>query len=99
MGNMLEQLELAVCAFRKDRGGERLHDLFDRHGRLGELILCRAIRWKGLEIEIIMQLYDYHTRPNAPGGVSEQEGTGEVGGLTHPDWLQVDIAGGDLDNC
>jgi hypothetical protein len=39
---VLKQLQLAVCALREDRSAERLHDLLDRHGLAGELVLRRA---------------------------------------------------------
>lgn len=42
MAQMLEQLELAVCALGEDGRAEGLHDLLDRNGRSGELILGRT---------------------------------------------------------
>lgn len=39
---VLKQLQLAVGALREDRSAERLHDLLDRHGLAGELVLRRA---------------------------------------------------------
>lgn len=39
---MLQQLELSVRSLRKDGGGERFHDLLDRHGLPGKLVLRRA---------------------------------------------------------
>ena len=38
MTDILEQLELAVRALGQDWGREWLHDLFDGHGRIGELV-------------------------------------------------------------
>lgn len=42
VSQVLEQLQLAVGALRQDRSAERLHDLLDRHGLAGELILRRT---------------------------------------------------------
>jgi hypothetical protein len=39
---MLEQFQLAVCALREHGCAEGLHDLLDRHGLAGELVLGRA---------------------------------------------------------
>jgi hypothetical protein len=39
---MLEELQLAVCALRQDRSAEWLHNLLDSHGLAGELVLRRA---------------------------------------------------------
>ena len=39
---VLKQLQLAVGTLREDRSAERLHDLLDRYGLAGELILRRA---------------------------------------------------------
>jgi hypothetical protein len=44
MSEMLEQLQLAVCALRQDRSAEGLHDLLDGDGLAGELVLGRAAR-------------------------------------------------------
>ena len=43
MAQMLEKLQLAVCALGQNGCAEGLHDLFDRDGRCGELVLCRTI--------------------------------------------------------
>ena len=40
--DVLEELELAVSALREDGGVEGLHDLLDRHGGAGQLILGRT---------------------------------------------------------
>ena len=42
MLNVLEQLELAVRPLREHGRAEGLHDLLDRRGRAGELVLRRA---------------------------------------------------------
>lgn len=42
VSQVLEQLQLAVGALRKDRSAEWLHDLLDRHGLAGELVLRRT---------------------------------------------------------
>lgn len=42
MPQVLEQLQLAVGALRQDRSAEGLHDLLDRHGLAGELVLRRT---------------------------------------------------------
>ena len=38
MAEMLQQLELPVGAFGKDRSAEGLHDLLDCHGLASELV-------------------------------------------------------------
>jgi hypothetical protein len=42
MLEMLQQLQLTVCALREDRCAEWLHDLLYSHRLAGELIFCRA---------------------------------------------------------
>lgn len=42
MAEMLQQLELSVGAFGKDRGAEGLHNLLDRHCLASKLVLGRA---------------------------------------------------------
>ena len=39
MAKVFEQLQLAVGALGEDRRAEGLHDLLDRDGRAGELVL------------------------------------------------------------
>lgn len=39
VSQVFEQLQLAVGALRQDRSAERLHDLLDRYGLAGELVL------------------------------------------------------------
>lgn len=39
MAKVFEQLQLAVSALGEDGRAERLHDLLDRDGRAGELVL------------------------------------------------------------
>ena len=43
MAQVLEQLQLAVCALGQDGCAERLHDLLDGNGRGSELVLCRTV--------------------------------------------------------
>ena len=43
MAEMLEQLELPVCAFRKDGSAKGFHDLLDRHCLASELVFGRAM--------------------------------------------------------
>ena len=49
MAQMLEELQLAVCALGQNRCAERLHDLLDCDGRRGELILCGTVCSVSLE--------------------------------------------------
>ena len=42
MPQMLQELQLAVGAFGKDRCAERLHDLLDSNSLVCELVLCRT---------------------------------------------------------
>lgn len=44
MAQVLQQLEFSIGALREHRSAERFHDLFDRHGLAGQLVLCRATR-------------------------------------------------------
>lgn len=43
MAQMLEKLQLAVCALGQNGCAEGLHDLLDCDGRRGELILCGTV--------------------------------------------------------
>ena len=43
MAQMLEKLQLAVCALGQNGCAEWLHDLLDCDGRRGELILCGTV--------------------------------------------------------
>jgi hypothetical protein len=45
---MLEQLELSVCALREDGSAEGLHDLLDCDILVGELIAGRAVEKFGI---------------------------------------------------
>lgn len=49
MAQMLEKLQLAVCALGQNRCAEGLHNLLDRDGRRGELILCGTVCSVSLE--------------------------------------------------
>ena len=40
VSEVLQELQLSVCALGQDWSAERLHDLLDSHGLVGELILC-----------------------------------------------------------
>lgn len=42
VSEVLQELQLSVCALGQDRSAEGLHDLLDGHGLAGELILGRA---------------------------------------------------------
>jgi hypothetical protein len=43
VSQMFEELQLSVCSLRENRSAEWLHDLLDRHGLAGKLILRRTI--------------------------------------------------------
>lgn len=43
VAQMLEQLQFTVRSFGQHRGAERLHDLLDRHGLPGKLVLGGAV--------------------------------------------------------
>ena len=43
MAQVLQELQLAVCALGQNGCAERLHDLLDCDGRRGELILCGTV--------------------------------------------------------
>ena len=45
MPEVLQELQFSVCALGQDRGAERLHDLLDRHGLAGELVLRGTTPW------------------------------------------------------
>ena len=49
MAQMLEKLQLAVCALGQNGCAEGLHDLLDCDGRRGELILCGTVCSVSLE--------------------------------------------------
>lgn len=40
VSQVLEQLQLTVCALGEDRRAEGLHDLLDGHRLAGQLVLC-----------------------------------------------------------
>ena len=66
VAQMLEELQLAVCALRQHGCAEGLHDLLDCDGRRGELILCGTVysvsfRSTGASIQATHQ-----TSPKAP---------------------------------
>ena len=43
MAQMLEKLQLAVCALGQNGCAEGLHDLLDRHRRASQLVFSRAM--------------------------------------------------------
>jgi hypothetical protein len=43
VAQVLEQLQLTVCALGQDRRAEGLHNLLDRNRRGSELVLGRAV--------------------------------------------------------
>ena len=49
VAQMLEKLQLAVCALGQNGCAEGLHNLLDRDGRRGELILCGTVCSVSLE--------------------------------------------------
>jgi len=74
---VLEQLQFSVGSFRKNRCAERLHDLLDRHGLVGELVLGRA----GMSVS--KGLVVTNPTPNSPYETKS----------THANWLQVGVPG------
>ena len=66
MLEVLKQLEFSVCALRKHRRAEGLHDLLDGHRLSGELVLGRAV--PGIRTLFLHKpdVCTYHTRPKAP---------------------------------
>lgn len=68
MSQVLEQLELTVGAFGQDRRAERLHNLLDSHGLVGELVLCRTVSIvsKRTRLEYRARIRTHHTSPKAP---------------------------------
>jgi hypothetical protein len=65
MSEMLQKLQLSVCALRQDRGAEGLHDLLDGHGLARELILGRTAP-KSIPNPLLRARDAYQTRPKAP---------------------------------
>ncbi len=46
MLDVLQEFEFAIGALAEDWGGEGLHDLLDRDGGAGQLVLCRTDGWE-----------------------------------------------------
>ena len=67
MAEMLEQLELPICAFRKDGGAKGFHDLLDSHCLAGELVFGRAVGGRKVSsMPARAPALTDQTRPNAP---------------------------------
>lgn len=73
---VLEQLELAVCALREDGCAEGLHDLLHGHRLARELVFCRTAMHFLSESRRISREGMAHFLPDEPEG-------------THADWLAV----------
>ena len=77
VSEMLQELQFPICPLRQDRRAEGFHDLFDRHGLAGELILCGAV---GGSARAFPSEVGTGFIPDQPKG-------------SHPDRLQVSVPG------
>lgn len=66
MAQVLEELQLAVCALGQNRCAEGLHDLLDCDGRRGELILCGTVCSVSLKSTCASIQTTHQTSPKAP---------------------------------
>lgn len=84
---VLEELQFSVGPLTEYRGRERLHDLFDRDGSSGKLVLGRAVK-KGEYTSVMVR----HPRDLS----NRKEDLPDQSESTHTDRLEVDISSGDL---
>jgi hypothetical protein len=66
MAQVLQELQLAVCALGQNGCAERLHDLLDCDGRRGELILCGTVCSVSYRSTSASIQTTHQTRPKAP---------------------------------
>ena len=66
VAQMLEKLQLAVCALGQNGCAEGLHDLLDCDGRRSELILCGTVYSVSLKSTYASIQNTHQTSPKAP---------------------------------
>jgi hypothetical protein len=84
VSQVLEQLQLAVCPFRKHRGAEGLHDLLDGDALVGQLVPGRA--GKGVKHSSAAWTWVRQITIIEGGSISPNEPKG-----AHANWLEIGI--------